>query len=167
MTQTPLAPAGSLKNFQIQWVFGNTPDPLRQQMIAFWLHEGAMTNPDEAWRRSGEVVCVLRDMLDGHIAGVCTVAIFLDDHGKSYGFVRLFIRPSSRLAGLNVRLMERMIEGFEGMAREPGAPRRLVITIENRKIERRAAQKILAKLGFVHAGTAANGEFVMQLGLGT
>lgn len=58
--------------------------------------------------------------------------------------------------------MERMIEAFTALAHEPGAPQRLVATIENRKLERRAAQRILARLGFVHAGTAPNGELVMQ-----
>lgn len=165
MIETPPAAAGSLQDFQVQWVYGNMPEPLRQQMVAFWLREGAVTNPDEAWRRSWEVACILREVHGGEIAGVCTVAICLDDHDVSYGFVRLFIRRTCRRVGLNVRLMERMIKGFEGMAREPGAPRRLVATIENRKMERRAAQRILAKLGFIHVGTASNGELVMQLGL--
>lgn len=167
MIKTPLTPTGSLQNFQVQWVFGNVSEPLRQQIVALWLQEGAVANPDEAWRRSWEVACVLREVKSGHIAGVCTVAIRLDDHGVSYGFVRLFIRRASRLAGLNVRLMESMIEGFDVMAREPGAPRHLVATIENRKIERRAAQRILARLGFVRAGIAANGELVMQRSLTT
>jgi L-amino acid N-acyltransferase YncA len=86
----------------------------------------------------------------------------MDDHGRSYGFVRIFIRPGDRAVGLNVRLMERMIEGFTALAREPGGPHRLVATIENRKLERRAAQRILARLGFVHVGVAPNGERVMQ-----
>jgi GNAT superfamily N-acetyltransferase len=167
MIKTPSAPAGPLRDFQVQWVFGNISEPLRQQIVAFWLQEGAMTNPDEAWRRSWEVACILREVVGGNIAGVCTVAIRLDDHGVSYGFIRLFIRRASRLAGLNVRLMETMIQGFEEMAREPGAPRHLVATIENRKMERRAAQRILARLHFVQAGTTANGELIMQRSLTT
>jgi hypothetical protein len=165
--KTPLAPAGTLRDFQVQWVFGNISESLRHQIVELWLQEGAVTNPAEAWRRSWEVACVLREAESGNVAGVCTVAIRLDDHGVSYGFVRLFIRRASRLAGLNVRLMETMIEGFQVMVREPGAPRHLVATIENRKIERRAAQRILARLGFVHTGTAANGELVMQRSLTT
>jgi GNAT superfamily N-acetyltransferase len=162
MIKTPLAPAGPLQGFQVQWVFGNVSGPLRQQIVALWLQEGAVTNPDEAWRRSWEVASVLREVESGNIAGVCTVAIRLDDHGVTYGFIRIFIRRASRLAGLNVRLMETMIEGFKVMVREPGAPRCLVATLENRKIGRRAAQRILARLGFVHVGVAANGEHVMQ-----
>jgi len=55
-----------------------------------------------------------------------------------------------------------MIEGFKGLARENGAPGHLIATVENRKLERRAIQKILAKLGFIHTGRTASGELVIQ-----
>jgi hypothetical protein len=90
-------------DFEVSWVFGNILPALRRQLVTFWLREGALTNPDEAWRRSWEVACVLRQVANGSIAGACTVAIRLDDQGHAYGFIRIFIRPGSRLAGLNVR----------------------------------------------------------------
>ena len=162
MITEPAPSAKKHEDFQVLWVFGAISAPLRQQIVAFWLREGAIANADEAWRRCGEVACLLREAESGRIAGVCTVAIRLDDDGHSYGYVRIFIRPASRLAGLNVRLMQKMIKGFEDLAREPGAPRRLLATIENRKLERRAIQKILARLGFVHAGRTADGELVIH-----
>lgn len=152
---------GAIHAFNVQWVFGGITPTLRRQIVAFWLQERALGNPDEAWRRSFEVACVLQDET-GNLAGVCTVAIGMDDHTRSYGFVRIFVRPSSRRVGLNVRLMERMIEGFTALAAEPGGPQRLLATIENRKLERRAAQRILARLGFAHIGVAPNGELIMQ-----
>jgi hypothetical protein len=155
------------RRFNARWVFGDVTEAMRQQLIAFWLQEGALTSPDEAWGRSWEVACVLQEEESDHMAGVCTVAIRMDEHARSYGFVRIFIRPGNRLLGLNVCLMERMIEGFTRLAREPGAPHRLIATIENRKLERRGAQRILARLGFVHVGTATNGELVMQRALTT
>jgi hypothetical protein len=167
MIQTRTTPTNASQRFYARWVFGSVTEAMRQQLVAFWLREGALTNPDDAWWRSWEVACVLLEEGSDHIAGVCTVAIRMDDHGRSYGFVRIFIRPGNRLVGLNVCLMERMIEGFTALAREPGAPHRLVATIENRKLERRAAQRILARLGFVHVGTAPNGELVMQRALTT
>ena len=162
MIETSTTPVDLSQGFQVRWVFGGVTEALRYQLIAFWLREGALSNPDEAWGRSWEAACVLQEKKTDGIAGVCTVAIRMDDHGRSYGFVRIFISPGSRLIGLNVCLMERMIEGFTALAREPGAPHRLVATIENRKLERRGAQRILARLGFVHVGTAPNGELVMQ-----
>ncbi|MES2314053.1 MAG: GNAT family protein [Pseudomonadota bacterium] len=167
MTKTSAPPTDVLQDFQVRWIFGSVTAALRQQLVEFWLQEGALTSADEAWRRSWEVACVLQAEDSGRIVGVCTVAIHTDDHDRSYGFVRIFIRTGSRVVGLNVRLMERMIEGFTALAREPGAPHRLVATIENRKLERRAAQRILARLGFVHVGTAPNGELVMQRNLTT
>ena len=165
MIKMPSASVATLQNLQARWVFGNVSDMLRQQIVEFWLQEGALTNPDEAWRRSFEVACVLQEMESGRIAGACTVAILLDDHGASFGFVRLFIRPASRLLGLNVRVMETMIQGFKAMMHERGAPRRLIVTLDNHKIERRAAQRIMGRLGFVHAGKAPSGKFIMQCNL--
>ena len=167
MIQASTTSTNASQRFHARWVFGGVTEAMRQQLIAFWLQEGALTNPDEAWQRSWEVACVLQHVENDLIVGVCTVAIRMDDHGRSYGFVRIFIRPDNRLIGLNVCLMERMIKGFTALAREPGAPHRLVATIENRKLERRAAQRILARLGFVHIGTAPNGELVMQCALTT
>lgn len=154
--------ADPLAGFEVRWVFGKLTDSLRQQIVSFWLEEGAISNADEAWRRSWEVACVLVHRQSSNLAGACTVAIRLDDQGQSYGFVRAFTRPGNRLAGLAERLMKRMIEGFEEMAHEPGAPQRLIATIENRKLERRAGQKILGRLGFVNAGTSAAGEMVIH-----
>ncbi|GLQ90700.1 GNAT family N-acetyltransferase [Dyella flagellata] len=148
--------------YQVQWVFGHLTEALRRQIVAFWLQEGALPNPDEAWRRSFEVACVLQAKETGEIAGICTVAIALDDQARSYGFVRIFVRPRDRRMGLNVQLMERMIAGFMAFAREPGAPQRLLATVENRKLERRGAQRILTQLGFAHVGVAPNGEWIMQ-----
>jgi hypothetical protein len=152
----------NIDRFQVHWVFGSVGDALRQQIVAFWLREGAIPHADEAWRRAFEVACVLTEGEQEDLAGVCTVAVRMDDNGRSYGFVRIFIRPDSRFVGLNVRLMERMVEGFVVLAREPGAPQRLIATIENRKLERRAAQRILSRLGFANVGTAPNGERVIE-----
>lgn len=165
MIETSPAATVAPPDLRVRWVFGNIPGALRRQVAEFWLQEAAVTNPHEAWRRSWEVACVLQQGDEGRVEGACTVAIRLDDQGVSYGFVRLYIRPASRRVGLNARLMETMIEGFKTMMREPGAPRHLVATLENRKIERRAAQKIIARLGFVHVGTATTGELVMQCDL--
>ncbi|WP_126684846.1 hypothetical protein [Dyella choica] len=151
--------------FRVQWVFGQVAEALRRQIVSFWLQQGALSHADEAWRRSFEVACVLQEA-SGGLAGVCTVAIHIDDQARCYGFVRMFIRPDCRRPGLNMQLIERTIEGFTQLAREPGGPQRLVATIENRKLERKAAQRILARLGFVHAGVAPHGERVMQRRLG-
>lgn len=162
MTKPPIPAANTLGKFQFVWVFGNMPEAVRQQVVEFWMRENAIANAAEAWRRSFEIACVLHDTESGAIAGACTVAIRLDEQGASYGFVRLFISPANRLLGLNRRLIKMVIAGFEAMAHQPGAPCRLIATIENRKFERPAAQRGLASLGFMHVGTAPNGEITIQ-----
>lgn len=156
------APTAVASDFQVRWVFGNMSETLRGQIVSLWVGEGAIANVDEAWRRSWEVAGLLMESASGLIAGACTVAIRLSEEGVSYGFVRLFIRTANRRLGLNRRLMRAVIDGFEAMTKQPGAPRRLVATIENRKFERRAAQRGLARLGFVQIGTAPNGEVIIE-----
>jgi len=151
-----------LPRFDVRWVFGSINDALRKQLVAFWTREEAISSAGEAWRRSGEVASILQDTATGGIAGVCTVAIRLDEHGRSYGFLRIFVGAGSRRMGLNVRLMEQTINGFQALASEPGAPNRLMATIENRKIERHGGRRLLARLGFAFTGTAPNGEQVIQ-----
>lgn len=148
--------------YRVRWVFGNITDALRRQIMAFWMREGAVAHPDEAWRRSWEVACVLEDDASGDIAGICTVAIGLDDEARSYGLLRIFVAAANRHPGLNVRMMRKLIEGFEVLASEPGAPRRLLAIIENRKIERRGGQRLLASIGFSPAGRTPGGELLIQ-----
>ncbi|UPG94007.1 GNAT family N-acetyltransferase [Luteibacter aegosomatissinici] len=156
----PPAPA-KLDGYAVRWVFGQLAPHRRQAVVAFWLRERAIASPDEAWRRAWEVACVLEDALSGDVVGVCTVAIGFDDTQRSYGYVRIYIGKAHRHPGLGVRMMRRMIRGFEALATEPGAPRRLIAGIENRKIERRGGMRLLAGLGFVSIGkTAEGGELV-------
>ncbi len=163
MIQANTTSTSASQRFHVRWVFGGVTEAMRQQLIAFWLQEGALANPMRPGDDHGKSRVYFRKKRKiTSLALFATAAIRMDEHHRSYGFVRIFIRPDSRLVGLNVCLMKRMIEGFTTLAREPGAPHRLVATIENRKLERRAAQRILARLGFVHVGTAPNGELAVQ-----
>lgn len=162
MTQASANNPDALDRFETRWVFSDISDALRRQLVSFWTGEGALESPDEAWRRAGEVACVLQSAPGGEIAGVCTVAIALDDRGLSYGFLRIFIATGNRHPGLSVRMVRRVIEGFAALADEPGAPQRLVATVENRKIESRGGQRLLAGLGFESIGRTPRGELLIQ-----
>lgn len=162
MSETTTDTKDTPRRFLVRWVFGVITDACRRQIVAFWLREGALGSADEAWRRSFEVACLLRDASNGDIAGVCTVAVHLDEQGRSCGFVRIYIGMAHRHPGFNVRLMRRMIEGFEAMAVEPGAPQRLLATIENKKIKRRGGLRLLASVGFEPIGRTAQGELLIQ-----
>ncbi|HET6805186.1 MAG TPA: GNAT family N-acetyltransferase [Frateuria sp.] len=167
MTQADAGEPGAIRGLRSRWVFGAITASLRRQLLAFWMRERALDNPDEAWRRSWEVACLLEEPATGDIAGVCTVAIALDDQHRCYGFLRIFIAPRERRPGLGRRMLRTVIEGFEALAREPGAPLRLVATIENRKIEGRGVQRVLAHLGFECTGRTPRGELLIQRPLGT
>ena len=156
-TGTPEATGG----FQIRWVFGRMTAAMRRQLVEFWLHEGALESPDEAWRRSWEAACLLQEQT-GKVAGVCTVAIGLDDHQRAYGYLRIFVAAANRRPGLNVRMVRKVVEGFECLATEPGAPQRLVATVENPKIARRGGLRLLASVGFQSIGRTERGELLIE-----
>jgi hypothetical protein len=166
MSETNVDTDAAQRHFFVRWVFGGITDAERRQIVAFWLREGALDNADEAWRRSFEVASMLQNASNGDIAGVCTVAISLDEQRRSYGFVRIFVGAANRHPGFNVRLMRRMIEGFEALAGDAGAPQRLLATIENKKLERRGGLRLLASVGFEPVGRTAQGELLIQRRLG-
>jgi hypothetical protein len=150
------------ERYVARWVFGQLAPHRRRAIVAFWLREGALASADEAWRRAWEVACVLEDTLSGEITGVCTVAIAHDAAERSYGYVRIYIGRAHRYPGHNMRLMRRMIQGFEQLAMEPGAPRRLLAGIENPKIERRGGLRLLAALGFHVIGQTPEGGALIE-----
>ncbi|WP_445144987.1 hypothetical protein [Dyella sp. Tek66A03] len=166
MSETNNDAHGAQRRFLVRWVFGAITDAMRRQIVAFWLREGALASADEAWRRSFEVASILQDASNGEIAGVCTVAIALDEQHRSYGFVRIFVGSANRHPGFNVRMMQRMIEGFEALIGDAGAPQRLLATIENKKLERRGGLRLLASVGFEPVGRTAQGELLIQRRLG-
>jgi hypothetical protein len=166
MSETNIDANAVQHRFLVRWVFGGITDAMRRQVVAFWLREGALDHADEAWRRSFEVASVLQNASNGDVAGVCTVAIGLDEQRRSYGFVRIFIGAANRHPGFNVRLAQRMIEGFEALAGDAGAPQRLLATIENKKLERRSGLRLLANVGFEPVGRTSQGELLIQRRLG-
>lgn len=162
MTEVNAGEPGSHRGLRARWVFGCITPSLRRQIVTFWTRQRAIDNPDEAWRRSWEVACILENETDGNLAGICTVAIGLDDQGCSFGFLRIFVATGNRHPGVGRRMLKSVIEGFKALASEAGAPQRLIATIENRKIEGRGVQRLLASLGFESIGRTSQGELLIQ-----
>lgn len=98
------------------------------------MNEGAIPNSDEAWRRSWEIACVLQENQIREFAGACTLRYAWMSKANPFGFTRLYIRPSSRRLDLNRRLMRAVMKGFEAMGHQPGSPRRLMASIENKSL---------------------------------
>lgn len=151
-----------MDQLQAHWVFGQLTTPLRQQVMAFWLREGALTSHDEAWRRSWEVAAVLQRASTGDMAGICTVAVSLDEHGHSCGVVRVFNGAVYRRSGVATRLVKCAIAGFQALAHEAGAPQRLVATIENPKLGRPSGQRLLATVGLRPIGRTPQGQLLVE-----
>jgi hypothetical protein len=152
----------SRHRFAVHWVYGNIAADVRQAIVAFWLREGAIGSADEAWRRSWEAACVLRDVHTAAIAGVCTVALRLDDADRSYGYLRIYVGKASRQPGLGVRLVRGAIDGFESMIDEPGAPGRIVANLENPKLAQRGGARLLSGVGFTAIGQTPDGQLLVE-----
>lgn len=153
----------TFEQYQISWVFGQVTAAVRKELVAFWLDNGALDNPFEAWRRSFEVACTVRDT-KGHLLGVSSVytAIFAPT-GEAHWFYRTFLHRQARTPGVSIRVLQHTSAQLEAaFSGEPGAPRGLIFITENPKLDRPAAQRILRRNGSVLLGRDASGKSVWQ-----
>lgn len=145
------APPVFFQGYRLTNVYGRIDDDEADAVIAMWLEEQVVPEP-EARRRCKEVVYTIHDP-DGRLVGVNTVYVsrFRDD-GPPYYFYRTFIRPRDRgrtgLARTAMRLTLAFLERDPDQAR----PRGLVAVTENPKLMRQAAMRIIADLGFELVG---------------
>lgn len=83
--------------FDYQTVWQSTDEALREEIIAFWKQNGAISDPTIAAERAHQVVAVARSQADQQIAGVCTVVKRqIADLGKQLYYYRTFIAPEYR-----------------------------------------------------------------------
>lgn len=138
----------------------------KQQLVEFWLKNGAIQSQQEAIRRTNEAVCLAFDA-DGGIAAVTTVYISkLSKLPHDYYFYRMFIRPDCRLPGLGRRLLghtysqlnrqfnaQQMALASESsdskmIGLSSNIPKGLVFITENLKLKQPAVNRALIKRGF-------------------
>ncbi len=144
-------------NYSIATVYGLVSEELRHEAAAFWLHNGAIGNPDEARRRADELVCVARNRA-GEIVGVNTAYVSsLRTAEDRYYFFRMFIRPQDR----HLHLCNAMMRAAAGTLRErrhaEPAIRGVVLVAENPKLMRASARRFLTYLGWRQEGKDSRG----------
>jgi hypothetical protein len=141
--------------YSIVPVYGRVTDALRGEIVEFWTRNRAIGNPREAWRRTGEVVYVVRRP-DGAVAGVSTVYVAPGQDGRRRYVYRMFIQPGDRVYGM----MAFVTAATRDLLREldvPNKPAGVVIVTENRKIMRKGMRRVLRKIGFTLVGKTQAG----------
>jgi hypothetical protein len=148
-------------HFKLHWVQGATSPALRAELIAFWAGQRAIADPFEAWKRSFEAACLVRNGA-GEVVGVSTVySDMVPQMGAAYWFVRAFMRPDSRQLGLISRVLDltfaRLRQAYHG---EPHAPVGLIMCVENPKLMRPAPSRALQRRGYLYLGSDGQGRVV-------
>ena len=144
-------------NYSIATVSGLVSEELRHEAAAFWLHNGAIGNPDEARRRADELVCVARNRA-GEIVGVNTAYVSnlraVDDR---YYFFRMFIRPSDRHLHLCCALTRAALGALREGRHFGAAVQGVAVVTENPKLRRASGRRLLTNLGWRPSGTDPRG----------
>ncbi len=142
--------------YRMQNVFGEKPASLRGEIAEFWLANGALQDEAAAWRRTKEVVLVIRNP-EGEMVGISTV--YLSDfgaRGDKYYFFRMFIRPGDRVPGM-MRFVTRETGEFLKARYTPGGPRGFVIITENAKLMGPGMRGMLQRAGLTDGGKTRDG----------
>lgn len=149
------APDLAYHDYRMQNVFGEKPEGLRREIVAFWRANRALRRGEaEAWRRSNEVVLVIRNP-EGEIAGVTSVyaAAF---RGATYYFYRMFIRRGDRVPGM-MRFATLETRHFLQRQHAPGGPKGMIVISENPKLMNPGMRRMMARGGFTDAGKTPKG----------
>lgn len=151
------------KAFRIFWVLDSLSAEMKTELVKFWLVNGAITNPDEAWRRTLEVGCIAYNAND-EIVGVSSIyRDRLQAEGSVYWFYRTFIRLDSRVLGLSSRIFDTTFNQLLGMSsRISDAPCGVIVVTENAKLESRSAMQRLQRMGLERLGNDQRGMSVWR-----
>lgn len=158
MTTSDARPPLYFAGYRLDNVYEQTSPALVEEIVALW-RENRVVDDTEASRRTAEVVLTIRDG-NGTLVGVNSVYIqdFLKA-GNPYYFYRVFIRPQDRrsfglrsFAGKSAR---EFLKGYvpTGHSRPQG----VVIVVENRKLTRPGAHRMLARQGWTRLGKGLRG----------
>ena len=127
------------------------------QLVEFWLSNGAILDEREAKRRTAEVVHLAFDE-EERILGVNTCFVAAIDSGKGpepFWFYRQFTQPSSRYLRISRNLGRLSISYFEQLYRLQNGPVGIAIHLENPKLYIPSAKRALSRQGLGFLGKDA------------
>ena len=145
----------SFNGYTIDVGYGHFSDEERQQVIEFWVAEGAIQQREKAERRSAELVGIVRNEA-GDITGVNTVQLTtLQGHAGQYFYYRMFIRQRDRVNGLFRQATRAAREHLTKFASDRSAG--VFMVAENRKLGGPAIRRLLTQAGWLPIGVDGRG----------
>jgi hypothetical protein len=158
-----LTEVASFNALRIFWGHGQLPSTMRTKLVEFWQTNGAVLDPQEAWRRTFDIGCIVLNA-EKEIVGVSSVYIDrLVKNGPAYWFYRTFIHARRRLLGLNPKIFHATFDClFKSYGGELGSPAGIIVITENTKLESRGGVRILQRAGLERLGADPQGRSVWR-----
>lgn len=134
---------------------------LADEIIAFWLENGALHSREAAADRLSQVAFIARS-LDGAIVGVTTSYLQLNEHlNNHFYYVRVFVAEPARKAEVGIQLLQKLERYFESLFLEgmlkPAIG--LCLEVENRTLKEHQ-NKAVWPGRFVFVGLNSQGHHV-------
>jgi hypothetical protein len=143
------------QGYRIEPVYQKLTDNLRNEIVAFWLDNGALPE-DRARQRVDQVAFVVRSSAND-VAGISTVyAAPFGPDGDLYLYYRMFIAPAHRIPGLMQKVIRATRLFFDGNRALRAGARGMLIVTENPKLMHRSVRRLLERV-FEYAGTDQRG----------
>src|SRR5207248_3290355 len=92
------------KDYLLENVYLRTTELQRLEIITLWEEEGAISDPNEAERRSHEAVFLVRTAA-GELAGLSTVGFARVKDGRTFYAYRMFLRKQDRAPYLMLKVV--------------------------------------------------------------
>lgn len=147
-----------MPTYQIENVWQNKTEALRNEIIQFWLDNGALPGRPQADKRADQVVFLARDA-EGRIAAVNTVyPQFNRQLEKNFFYYRVFVSEGHRRNSLADRLTVAACDFFNRRFVEGHNPRiiGLFAVIESKILQQYASQAVRPS-GFFYIGKDERG----------
>jgi hypothetical protein len=151
----------SYRNHTFHCVYEAVDEDLQKEIVAFWTKNQAIGDPEEAWRRTCEVVFVIRNAT-GEIAGVSSVYAGNLRDGKKYYFYRLFIQPTDRIFGM-MRAVTLATAAFLRDLAIPDRPHGILHINKNIKLMKPGMRLLFRITGYVYLGKTEKGFDIWKL----
>ena len=143
------------RDYRISSVYGRVDAELTDELVDFWLRNGALPDAQTARQRAPQVVFVARNT-EGRIVGVTTVYVAAPKGRGRYYIYRMFIQPTDRVYGMMTFLTAKTRDHLGGLD-IPEKPKGVVAVTENPKLMRPAARREFERTGFTHSGKTGRG----------
>ena len=140
------------QDYTIEPVYRKLTKQLRNEIVVFWLENGALTDIHKAKQRVDQVVFVVRNREDD-IVGISTVySTPYGDDGETFLNYRMFLHPNHRVAGMMRAVTKATRCFFNDNQTHRGTTRGMIICTENRKLMRPGMKRVLLRSEWDYVG---------------